>query len=93
MKKQLGILLFAFIVAVGFSGAAAAAPLQDNGHSGSWWINHHSDKNWRVVWRGDWRHSSWWRHHARGHNYRIIVVHRNHRTIVIVLNRIHRFRR
>ena len=75
MKKELGVLLLALIAAIGFSGAIAAAPPNNNYNSGSNMNNnmnhgpnmhdHNHNHHWVVVWQGPWfawTHSFWWVH-------------------------------
>ena len=66
VKKELGILIIAFVVSMSFIGAVSAVgPGQwQGGHGqwqggqGSWWWRHHHHPWW------------WWRFHHRHHGWR-----------------------
>jgi hypothetical protein len=67
VKKELLILLLAFITTVGFSGAVAAVNGDNNNNNRGPGMNIQDNNihGWVVVWRGtwwQWRHSWWWRH-------------------------------
>jgi len=73
VKKELAILIMAFVVSMSFIGAAAAVDQgQWQGH-GKWqgghgkWIGGHGSWWWRHHYRPWWRHHyrPWWRHHHR----------------------------
>ena len=74
MKKELAILIMAFVVSMSFIGAAAAVDQgQWQGH-GKWqgghgkWMGGHGSWWWRHHYRPWWRHHYspwWWRHHHR----------------------------
>lgn len=73
VKKELGILIIAFVVSMSFIGAVAAQPGYGPGHKGVYGINHgygqwhggHGSWWWRYHYRPWWRHHYYprWRHH------------------------------
>ena len=75
VKKELAILIMAFVVSMSFIGAAAAVDQgQWQGHGkwqgghGKWMGGHGSSWKWRHHHRWwKWRHhyKPWWRHHHR----------------------------
>ena len=66
VKKELGILIIAFVVSMSFIGAVSAVEPgqwqgghgQWQGGQGSWWWRHHHHPWW------------WWRFHHRHHGWR-----------------------
>lgn len=73
VKKELAILIVAFVVAIGFSGAVAAADGQGYGNYGNHGYNHdHGMYNHHYGSSWWWRHHHhpwwWWRYHHR-HNW------------------------
>lgn len=77
VKKELAILIMAFVVSMSFIGAVAAVdPGQMQGHGkwqgghGKWQGGHGSSWWWRHHYKPWWRHHYkpwWWRYHYRHH--------------------------